>query len=326
MGGRSTSTTKLFTETAVTRDRKEFDDLLGALARAGLVTVANDTFRNGDGNEVTYRKVSITHEGRTPDDATLATVLLRGERTDAPATRGVTRKAKAVKDDGAPLTAPEEALEAKLRAWRLETAKAAGKPPFIVFGDSTLRALARAKPERLSELETVAGIGPQKLDTYGASILAVCRESLASADSNRSREDDVQPRASSQPASRNGRVAQASSRLGAGSRNDTGESRKALREPAPGIEPIEKRPAAAASAAVELTPRQAALQARLQGWRLEAAREAGLPSFFVLSDTVLREIALATPTSLVQLSAIRGLGTEKIERYGEAVVALCQEA
>jgi ATP-dependent DNA helicase RecQ len=77
VAARSTSTGKLFTDLALTKDRKHFDALLDSLARAGLLTLTNDTFRTPEGRDVTYRKVTITHEGRTPDDATLSTVWLR---------------------------------------------------------------------------------------------------------------------------------------------------------------------------------------------------------------------------------------------------------
>ena len=77
VASRGTSTGKLFTDLALTKDRKHFDSMLDSLARAGLLTLTNDTFRTPEGRDVTYRKVSITHEGRTPDDETLSTVWLR---------------------------------------------------------------------------------------------------------------------------------------------------------------------------------------------------------------------------------------------------------
>ncbi len=77
--GRGTSTGKLFTDLKLTKDRKTFDALLDGLARAGLIAIANETFTNPEGQEITYRKATITHEGRSPDDATLATVWIRGE-------------------------------------------------------------------------------------------------------------------------------------------------------------------------------------------------------------------------------------------------------
>ena len=50
----------------------------------------------------------------------------------------------------------------------------------------------------------------------------------------------------------------------------------------------------------------------------------GLPSFFVFSDTVLREIVLASPESLKALGVVRGVGADKVEKFGAKVVALCR--
>ena len=51
---------------------------------------------------------------------------------------------------------------------------------------------------------------------------------------------------------------------------------------------------------------------------------AGLPSFFIFSDTVLRNITLAAPTSLETLRTIRGVAPEKLETFGPAILSLCQ--
>jgi DNA helicase-2/ATP-dependent DNA helicase PcrA len=62
----------------------------------------------------------------------------------------------------------------------------------------------------------------------------------------------------------------------------------------------------------------------LRTWRLERAREDGVPPFVVFHDTVLRRIADARPTSLAELSQISGVGPAKIERYGDELLALVE--
>jgi DNA helicase-2/ATP-dependent DNA helicase PcrA len=47
---------------------------------------------------------------------------------------------------------------------------------------------------------------------------------------------------------------------------------------------------------------------------------AGKPAFVVLADSVLRDIAAVRPTSLDQLSAIKGLGPTKLQQYGTAIL------
>ena len=40
-----------------------------------------------------------------------------------------------------------------------------------MLGTSTLRSIVVEQPRTLAELQTIPGIGPEKLDKYGASIL-----------------------------------------------------------------------------------------------------------------------------------------------------------
>ena len=60
-----------------------------------------------------------------------------------------------------------------LRQWRFERAKADGMPAFVIAHDSTLAAIAEARPRSLAALRRVKGMGPQKLEKYGEEILAV---------------------------------------------------------------------------------------------------------------------------------------------------------
>lgn len=65
----------------------------------------------------------------------------------------------------------EEATFEALRAWRLEQAREADVPAFVVFTDATLTAIAEAKPSSLAELSQVAGVGRAKLERYGEAVL-----------------------------------------------------------------------------------------------------------------------------------------------------------
>jgi ATP-dependent DNA helicase RecQ len=202
--GRGTSTGKLFTELKLTKDRKTFDALLDGLARAGLISIANETWTPPDGKEVTFRKATITHEGRTPDDATLATVWIRGEmesearskrvrksstRTQVPKSRpgapitSVARNERPRRELSPPptpeptveLTAAQSALEQRLKLWRREEAGKAGLPSFFVFSDTVLRNIVVAGPQTMQQLSTVRGVGPEKLEKFGTAVLEMCR-------------------------------------------------------------------------------------------------------------------------------------------------------
>lgn len=63
----------------------------------------------------------------------------------------------------------------RLRAWRAAVAVAIDKPAFTVLHDTTLVAIAAAQPRELRHLAILRGIGPTKLEAYGAQILAVVR-------------------------------------------------------------------------------------------------------------------------------------------------------
>ena len=62
-----------------------------------------------------------------------------------------------------------------LRAERAAIAKSQGVPPYVVFHDTTLRAMALERPRTLAELGTIPGIGESKLKRYGAEFLAVLK-------------------------------------------------------------------------------------------------------------------------------------------------------
>ncbi|MEQ1900119.1 MAG: DNA helicase RecQ [Devosia sp.] len=73
---------------------------------------------------------------------------------------------------------PEEAhaLFEALRTERSRFAKQQGVPPYVIFHDSTLRAMALSRPRRLDELAELPGMGSSKLERYGAAFLKVVRE------------------------------------------------------------------------------------------------------------------------------------------------------
>ena len=47
------------------------------------------------------------------------------------------------------------------------------RPPYVVFHDSVLQAIAAAQPASLGELSQIAGVGPAKLERYGEELLAL---------------------------------------------------------------------------------------------------------------------------------------------------------
>jgi ATP-dependent DNA helicase RecQ len=72
---------------------------------------------------------------------------------------------------------PVEMMD-RLRRWRSETARASGVPAYVVFHDSTLTAIAAARPSNLADLLRISGVGDSKLRKYGEEVLEVLRGSL----------------------------------------------------------------------------------------------------------------------------------------------------
>ncbi|HWA37872.1 MAG TPA: HRDC domain-containing protein, partial [Burkholderiales bacterium] len=61
----------------------------------------------------------------------------------------------------------------RLKAWRSEQARAQSVPPYVVFHDATLAAIAAAQPRNLDALSGIAGIGAKKLERYGPALLEI---------------------------------------------------------------------------------------------------------------------------------------------------------
>jgi ATP-dependent DNA helicase RecQ len=103
--------------------------------------------------------------------------VLRGERSlrlrsesPKPARR---RRDRAAHADTAGLElAPDSLLRfTALREWRAGMAREQNVPAYVIFHDSTLRAIAEAAPGDLDELARIPGIGSSKLDRYGEAVL-----------------------------------------------------------------------------------------------------------------------------------------------------------
>ena len=103
--------------------------------------------------------------------------VLRGEcevhlRRDAPAPK----KRRRERPNRAARTAlgPEhQSLFDALRAQRRELAKEQGVPPYVIFHDVTLEAMAEQQPRTVEEFATLPGVGEKKLERYAATFIQV---------------------------------------------------------------------------------------------------------------------------------------------------------
>jgi ATP-dependent DNA helicase RecQ len=91
-------------------------------------------------------------------------------RKDQPRKAAETRRALR---NAVQLPEPAASLFEALRGERSKLAKLQGVPPYVIFHDSTLRAMAMARPRTLADMEALPGMGTSKLDRYGALFLRV---------------------------------------------------------------------------------------------------------------------------------------------------------
>ena len=111
-----------------------------------------------------YNQLAVTEKGRT---------VLKGKKTPRllkPAEKKVSRVSK-------PTTESWEGVDAglfeELRKFRKQEAHERGVPPFVVFGDATLRGLAKQRPSMPKGLMNVKGIGTKKRQQYGRTVLTI---------------------------------------------------------------------------------------------------------------------------------------------------------
>jgi ATP-dependent DNA helicase RecQ len=109
--------------------------------------------------------------------------VLRGERKvrfrrdpGRKAGRNATRGADRAEQVTAPTDPEANALWQRLRQRRRDLAAEQNVPPYVVFGDATLRDMVTYRPRTLDELARISGIGAVKRERYGDDFLAELRE------------------------------------------------------------------------------------------------------------------------------------------------------
>jgi ATP-dependent DNA helicase RecQ len=67
-----------------------------------------------------------------------------------------------------------------------------------------------------------------------------------------------------------------------------------------------------------------ALAARLKEWRTGEAKRLRVPAYCVMHDRTLAAVAFARPTNPRQLLEIDGIGQTKVEKFGPAIIEICE--
>ncbi len=175
---------ELFPTDALTRDT--FEDLLGAMARAGLVAL-NDAVFEKDGKKIPYRVVELTEDGDekwgnepveiSMKEAAVPASKSNRKRRSAPKPQAKAKAGQVRKRTPQATSGDEDRLEKALRAWRLAEAKKLGVPAFRIFSDKVLQAIAESRPETAAELLAIPGLGIKSIEKYGPQLYRILNES-----------------------------------------------------------------------------------------------------------------------------------------------------
>jgi DNA helicase-2/ATP-dependent DNA helicase PcrA len=103
--------------------------------------------------------------------ATDARASLAAARARVGRANGATRAS-----GSAVVPAADEPIYEALVAWRLRQSRAANAPAYVIFSNSTLAAIAAARPRNPRALLEVSGVGPVKIERYGETVLAIVAE------------------------------------------------------------------------------------------------------------------------------------------------------
>jgi ATP-dependent DNA helicase RecQ len=137
-------------------DRNAWRSIIRQLVAHGLIVV--DVAGHGG--------LSISPKGREflRGKPALSLRVLKKARSERKAARREAREAVPAADRG---------LFEKLRARRLELAKAGNVPPYVIFHDKTLMEMAARCPRSAAELAGISGVGDAKLARFGEAFLDV---------------------------------------------------------------------------------------------------------------------------------------------------------
>ena len=157
--------------------RNEFEEVIGAMARDGLVRLQDAVFEK-DGKQIPYRKASLARDAEYVDKDVPLELTIRDTAAPATTTRPRSKQRTKSKKKRAIRAAPDKVeasrpAEALLRAWRTGLAKRQGVPAFRIMTDKALVAIAEYQPRTAAELLAIPGIGMKAVEKYGAQIYRI---------------------------------------------------------------------------------------------------------------------------------------------------------
>ena len=198
LAGNGRSVGKLHTELATPLgiDRDGVEDVLDAMARAGLVRITDEVFEK-DGKTIPYRKAFRTRDAEHVNEDGPLGLMIR-ETAAAPVSSKRKKKAAAVPKNKKSRVSAPVAVEAKapvrakaraavadadhgaiaqhLKDWRSALAKRQGVPAFRIMTDKVLMMIAERQPRTAADLLAIPGIGIKAVEKYGAQIYRILNQ------------------------------------------------------------------------------------------------------------------------------------------------------
>ena len=170
--------------------RDAFEEVLGAMARAGLVRLSDAVFEK-DGKQIPYRKVTLTRAAHSVDEQTPIGFIIKDS---APASATGKNKKRAATPEKRkrserpeklvrqkPVSSDQHAgsdsrIEAALREWRMAEARRRSVPAFRIFSDRALKAMVSRRPGTARDLLGISGIGMTTVERYGQQIYRIVKD------------------------------------------------------------------------------------------------------------------------------------------------------
>ncbi|UQN09792.1 DNA helicase RecQ [Deinococcus sp. QL22] len=281
-----------------------------------------------------YHGLTVTPQAKTVLKG--QTPLLLREDTLLP--RQAKRTREKAQASRVAIGAHDKPLFLALRAWRAERAAQLKVPPYVIFSDATLKAIAEVRPGSLKTLGTVSGIGERRLAEYGSEVLRLVRLGVHG--------EQARPRGTVQ-AHELGLVPEVPwASVGSPARSLTPPM--GMEHPSPTLAVRGSGMLAAPSSAVTavlpelprplevvagsgsavtrdvpekpvLTP-DAAVTVALGETRRALARETGYAAYLIFPNATLTALATRQPRTMAELVGLPGLGPKRIEAYGDRIL------
>jgi len=170
--------------------RSEFDRLLDAMLRAGMLEMSEHSFEKDD-ETINYRRAELTSTGSGISMEELKELKINAfacnGSTDSGRRVPLTKQAQLRKAAGRkPISvtpdfaAPDRRVFEALKEYRLSEARKRGIPAWRIFKDQTLVQLASFLPQDEENLLQIYGVGPSLVQKYGDGIIGAIKEALNS--------------------------------------------------------------------------------------------------------------------------------------------------